>query len=227
MPAWKAPGWCRSLLTWRRWTSASFPGESPTSSMRRPASGREAQEQDWQQVFATNAQASGRLVAACAGAAFVYCSTGSAYAYQGPAAVARGRPAWGPPRGVQPVQDRGGGRRALRRGAIGQPPHHHPHLLDVRAGGGTPVNRLRRILRGEEIVLYPDAPNNYNPIYEDDYVRLAVRALEVAVARPGRRQLRRQRDGQRRGILRLPGRAGRPPGRSATTPAPPGRSGPT
>ena len=45
--------------------------------------GREAQEQDWQQVFATNAQASGRLVAACAGAAFVYCSTGSAYAYRG------------------------------------------------------------------------------------------------------------------------------------------------
>ena len=40
--------------------------------------------------------------------------------------------------------------------------------------GGTPVNRLRRILRGDEIVLYPDVPNNYNPIYEDDYVRLAV-----------------------------------------------------
>ena len=50
--------------------------------------------------------------------------------------------------------------------------------------GGTPVNRLRRILRGEEVVLYPDAPNNYNPIYEDDYVRLAVRALEVAAPDP-------------------------------------------
>src|SRR6202020_3459843 len=37
--------------------------------------GREAQEQDGQQVFATNAQASGRLGAARAGAAFGYCPT--------------------------------------------------------------------------------------------------------------------------------------------------------
>ena len=45
--------------------------------------GREAQDEDWQAVFETNAQASGRLVAACPGASFVYCSTGSAYEYQG------------------------------------------------------------------------------------------------------------------------------------------------
>ncbi len=50
--------------------------------------------------------------------------------------------------------------------------------------GGTPVNRLRRILRGDDVVLHPDAPNNYNPIYEDDYVDLAVRALEVASPEP-------------------------------------------
>jgi UDP-glucuronate 4-epimerase len=46
------------------------------------------------------------------------------------------------------------------------------------------VTRLRQILRGEEVVLYPDAPNNYNPIFEDDYVRLAIRALEVAAPDP-------------------------------------------
>jgi nucleoside-diphosphate-sugar epimerase len=50
--------------------------------------------------------------------------------------------------------------------------------------GGAPVTRLRQILRGEEVVLYPDAPNNYNPIFEDDYVRLAIRALEVAAPDP-------------------------------------------
>ena len=38
--------------------------------------------------------------------------------------------------------------------------------------------------RGDEVVLHPDAPNRYNPIYEDDYVRLAVRALEVASPDP-------------------------------------------
>ena len=50
--------------------------------------------------------------------------------------------------------------------------------------GGAPVARLRRILDGEDIVLHPDAPNNYNPVFEDDYVRLAIRALEVATAEP-------------------------------------------
>jgi nucleoside-diphosphate-sugar epimerase len=50
--------------------------------------------------------------------------------------------------------------------------------------GGAPTDRLRRILAGDEVVLHPDAPNNYNPVYEDDYVRLAIRALEVATADP-------------------------------------------
>ncbi len=44
--------------------------------------GRQA-DAHWRRSFETNAQASGRLVAACPGAAFVYCSSGSAYAHQG------------------------------------------------------------------------------------------------------------------------------------------------
>jgi nucleoside-diphosphate-sugar epimerase len=50
--------------------------------------------------------------------------------------------------------------------------------------GGAPVDRLRRILAGKDIVLHPDSPNNYNPVYEDDYVRLGIRALEVASHEP-------------------------------------------
>jgi hypothetical protein len=46
------------------------------------------------------------------------------------------------------------------------------------------VDRLRRIVEGKDVVLHPDAPNNYNPIYEDDYVRLGIRALEVASPDP-------------------------------------------
>ena len=34
------------------------------------------------------------------------------------------------------------------------------------------------------IRLHPDTPNNYNPIYEDDYVDLGIRALEVAATPP-------------------------------------------
>ena len=146
--------------------------------------GREAQDHDWQQVFATNAQASGRLVAACAGAAFVYCSTGSAYAYRGQRPLHEDDPP-GVHLGAYSLSKIAG--EAVVRFAAGQ---SASPLTIIRIfstygpEGGTPVNRLRRILRGEEIVLHPDAPNNYNPIYEDDYVRLAVRALEVAAPDP-------------------------------------------
>jgi len=146
--------------------------------------GREAQDEDWQQVFATNAQASGRLVAACAGAAFVYCSTGSAYAYQGQRPLREADPP-GAHLGVYSLSKIAG--EAVVRyaaGEAGSPLTIIRIFSTYGPEGGTPVNRLRRILRGEEIVLYPDAPNHYNPIYEDDYVRLAIRALEVASPDP-------------------------------------------
>jgi UDP-glucuronate 4-epimerase len=34
------------------------------------------------------------------------------------------------------------------------------------------------------IHLHPDRPNNFNPIYEDDYVRLGIRAMEAAQCPP-------------------------------------------
>ncbi|HWW45068.1 MAG TPA: NAD(P)-dependent oxidoreductase, partial [Acidimicrobiia bacterium] len=40
-----------------------------------------------------------------------------------------------------------------------------------------PADRLDRLVAGRELRLHPDAPNRYNPIYEDDYVRLGLRAL--------------------------------------------------
>jgi len=39
-------------------------------------------------------------------------------------------------------------------------------------------------LRDEPIRLHPDKPNNNNPIYEDDYVVLGIRAMEVASVPP-------------------------------------------
>jgi hypothetical protein len=50
--------------------------------------------------------------------------------------------------------------------------------------GGAPVERLRLILERKPIRLHPDRPNNYNPIYEDDYVELGIRAMEVAATPP-------------------------------------------
>ena len=40
------------------------------------------------------------------------------------------------------------------------------------------------MLQGKPIRLHPDKPNNYNPIYEDDYVELGIRAMEVAAVPP-------------------------------------------
>ena len=50
--------------------------------------------------------------------------------------------------------------------------------------GGAPADRLEMMLAGKPIRLHPDKPNNYNPIYEDDYVELGIRAMEVAATPP-------------------------------------------
>ena len=50
--------------------------------------------------------------------------------------------------------------------------------------GGAPADRLQMMLAGKPIRLHPDKPNNYNPIYEDDYVELGIRAMEVADTPP-------------------------------------------
>ncbi len=146
--------------------------------------GREAQDEDWQLVFETNAQASGRLVAACRGAAFVYCSTGSAYAYQGHRPLREDDPP-GVHLGAYSLS-KIAGEAVVRFAAeqVGSPLTIIRIFSTYGPEGGTPVNRLRRIVAGKEIVLHPDAPNNYNPIFEDDYVRLAERALEVASPDP-------------------------------------------
>jgi nucleoside-diphosphate-sugar epimerase len=138
----------------------------------------------WMRYFETNAQASGRLLSACAGAAFVYCSTGSAYAYQGQRPLREDDPP-----GVHLGEyslSKIAGEEVVRFAAVqtGTPLTIIRIFSTYGPEGGTPVNRLRRILRGDEIVLHPDAPNNYNPIFEDDYVRLGTRALQVASTDP-------------------------------------------
>jgi nucleoside-diphosphate-sugar epimerase len=114
----------------------------------------------------------------------VYCSTGSAYEYQGQRPLREEDPP-GVHLGAYSLSKIAG--EAVVRyaaGQVGSPLTIIRIFSTYGPEGGTPVNRLRRILRGEEIVLHPDAPNNYNPVFEDDYVRLAVRALQVASADP-------------------------------------------
>jgi nucleoside-diphosphate-sugar epimerase len=142
-------------------------------------------EADWRQTFEVNAQASGRLVAASAGVqGFVFCSTGSAYAYQGRRPLHEDDPP-GVHLGIYSLSKIAG--EAVVRAVAAE---RGVPLTIIRIfstygpEGGAPADRLRRILAGHEIVLHPDAPNNYNPIYEDDYVRLGIRALDVASLEP-------------------------------------------
>jgi len=146
--------------------------------------GRSA-EADWARSFEVNAQASGRLVAASLGVqGFVFCSTGSAYAYQGQRPL-REDDLPGVHLGVYSLS-KIAAEAVVRFAAL----EHSVPVTIIRIFstygplGGAPADRLRRILAGKEVVLHPDAPNHYNPIYEDDYVRLGIRALTVSTVPP-------------------------------------------
>jgi UDP-glucuronate 4-epimerase len=146
--------------------------------------GRDA-DAGWRQTFEVNALASGRLVAMCRGVrGFVFCSTGSAYAYQGPRPLREDDPP-GVHLGVYSLS-KIAGESVVSFAAI----EHDVPTTIIRIFstygplGGAPADRLSRIRAGKDVVLHPDAPNNYNPIYEDDYVRLGIRAMEAASVPP-------------------------------------------
>jgi UDP-glucuronate 4-epimerase len=141
---------------------------------------------DWQRTFDVNAQATGRLIAGCARRSgselrgFVFCSSGSTYQYQGRHPLREGDPP-GVHLGLYSLSKIAG--EAVARFSAAQ---YAVPLTVIRIFstygplGGAPADRLDRILAGKDVVLHPDRPNNYNPIFEDDYVRLGIKALEVA-----------------------------------------------
>ncbi|HZP30715.1 MAG TPA: NAD(P)-dependent oxidoreductase [Acidimicrobiia bacterium] len=148
------------------------------------ALGREA-EADWRHTFAVNADTSGRLVAACRGVrGFVFCSTGSQYEYQGARPLREDDPP-GVHLGVYSLS-KIAAEAVVRFAAVehGVPTTIIRIFSTYGPLGGAPADRLDRMLAGKPVRLHPDAPNRYNPIYEDDYVRLGIRALEVAAVPP-------------------------------------------
>jgi UDP-glucuronate 4-epimerase len=139
-------------------------------------------EGDWRQCVHTNAHASGELLYHCRRAkGFVYCSTGSTYGYQGRRPLTEADPPGVPLRANYSFSKVAG--EAV---CTWVAEHFEIPLAIIRIcstygpHGGTPAERLDLILQGKPIVLHPDRPNNYNPIYEDDYVELGIRAMEAA-----------------------------------------------
>ena len=141
---------------------------------------------DWNRCVETNAQMSGELLYHCRSAkGFVFCSTGSIYAYQGQRPLTETDPPGVPLRANYSIS-----KVAAEAVCTWIAKHFRIPLTIIRIcstygpEGGAPADRLDAMLAGKPIRLHPDKPNNYNPIYEDDYVRLAVRALEVAAHDP-------------------------------------------
>lgn len=140
----------------------------------------------WTRCVETNAHNSGQLLYHCRSAkGFVLCSTGSIYGYQGRRPLTEDDPPGVPLRANYSFS------KVAAEAVCGWiARQHHIPMTVIRIcstygpEGGAPADRLEAILSGRPIRLHPDAPNNYNPIYEDDYVELGIRALEVATSPP-------------------------------------------
>lgn len=143
----------------------------------------------WSSAFEMNSQASGALLYRCRGCkGFVFCSTGSIYQYQGRRPLTESDPP-----GVPRLDAYGNYSFSKVAGEavctwvsreFGVPLTIIRICSTYGPEGGTPADRFDRMLAGKPVRLHPDAPNNFNPIYEDDYVALGIRALEVAGVPP-------------------------------------------
>jgi nucleoside-diphosphate-sugar epimerase len=141
---------------------------------------------DWRQCVETNAHNSGDLMFHCRKASgFVYCSTGSVYGYPGRRPLTE---ADGP--GVPLRANYSFSKIAGEAVCTWISRHFDIPLTIIRIcstygpEGGAPADRLDAMLDGRPIVLHPDRPNNFNPIYRDDYVELGIRAMKVASVPP-------------------------------------------
>lgn len=141
---------------------------------------------DWARCVQTNAQRSGDLLDHCRTAkGFVLCSTGSIYGYQGRRPLTEDDPPGVPLRANYSFS-----KVAAEQVCSWIAVRFDIPLTIIRIcstygpEGGSAVDRLEAILARRPIRLHPDAPNNYNPIYEDDYVDLGIRAMEAADVPP-------------------------------------------
>jgi UDP-glucuronate 4-epimerase len=143
---------------------------------------------DWQGFVRTNAHNSGNLLYHCRSTkGFVYCSTGSTYAYQGHRPLKESDPPGVPAKTMGNYsfsKIAGEGVCTWISEQFGIPLTIIRICSTYGPQGGAPNDRLEAILRHQPIKVHSDKPNNYNPIYEDDYVELGIRAMEVAATPP-------------------------------------------
>jgi nucleoside-diphosphate-sugar epimerase len=143
---------------------------------------------DWRNFVRTNAHNSGTLLYHCRSAkGFVFCSTGSTYAFQGQRPLTEADPPGVP----HPAASNYSFAKVAGEAVCTWVAEHFDIPLSIiricttyGPLGGAPADNLESIVRGEPIRLHPSKPNNRNPIYEDDYVELGIRAMEIASIPP-------------------------------------------
>lgn len=142
-------------------------------------------ERDHTRTFEVNAQATGALMSRYRHAlGFVHCSTGSAYAYQGQRPLREDDP-FGVHLGnysLSKIAAEAVVQFACREWQIPTIILRMFTLYSTR--GGSLTKRLDLLAAGAEIPLYPDRPNQTNPIYESDYVRLSIKAATLGSVPP-------------------------------------------
>jgi nucleoside-diphosphate-sugar epimerase len=141
---------------------------------------------DWTACEATNAQRSGDLLHHCRRAkGIVFCSTGSIYGYQGTKPLKETDAPGVPLRANYSFS-----KVAAESVCTWVATRYNIPLTIIRVCstygplGGTAADRFEAILQRKPIRLHPEQPNDYHPIYEDDYVALGIRAMEVAATPP-------------------------------------------
>lgn len=142
-------------------------------------------EKDRALSMKVNAQATGRLMSHLRHArGFLHCSTGSLYAYQGRRPLREDDP-YGlhiATYSFSKVQAEAIVEFCSRE--FGLPATMIRICSLYSEDDGAPTHRIEKVARGEPIVLHPDAPNNYNPIFRTDYCELATRAAVLASCPP-------------------------------------------
>lgn len=145
-----------------------------------------ASEQDRRATFEANAQAIGRLMSHCRRAkGFLHASSGSIYAYQGgrpmredcPFGIHIGLYSWSKVVAESVIEF------AAREYALPTTMIRICSAYSPRGGMNT-TSRIHRLVAGEEILLHPDRPNLFNPLYETDWVEKAIQAVQVGGAPP-------------------------------------------
>ncbi len=139
----------------------------------------------WDVDLAANAEATGLLMAHCRNAkAWLQCSSTGVYEPAGQHPLAETDPLGDNHRVIMPTYSisKIAAETVARLGARQWNLPTTIARLNVPYGdnGGWPAFHLAMIEAGQPVPLHPDRPNTFNPIHEDDIIRMIPRLLELA-----------------------------------------------